>query len=82
MKGTPVNEFVTYVNRGGIKPAELFYGNGQGIVTTGESEVATFTGKSFGRVHPSGNIKVGHINFLSNNFNRQTGFSKQSCRSF
>jgi hypothetical protein len=76
MKGTPVNEFATYVNRG-IKPAELFYGNGQGTVTAGESEVATFTGESFGRVHPSGNlewraaifyqtISTGKLAFLNN----------------
>jgi hypothetical protein len=57
MRGTPVNEFATYVNRGGTKPADVFSGNGQGILTTGESEVATFTGESFGRVQPSGNIK-------------------------
>lgn len=48
MKGTPVNEFVTYVNRG-TKPAGVFSGNGQGILTAGESEVATFTGESFVR---------------------------------
>jgi hypothetical protein len=56
MRGTPINEFATYVNRG-TKPAEVFSGNGQGIVTAGESEVATFTGESFGRVQSSGNIK-------------------------
>ena len=65
----------------GTNPSGVFRGNAmtQGIVTAGESieEVATFTGKGFGRVDSSGNIKwraglfyqtksTGKLGFLNN----------------
>jgi len=80
MKGTPVNEFATYVNKG-TNPSGVFRGNAstRGIVTAGESkeEVATFTGEGFGWVDSSGNINwragffyqtksTGKLGFLNN----------------
>jgi len=56
MRGTPVTESATYVNRP-TSSSVLFYGKGQGIVMAGESEVVTFTGEGFGRIGPSGGIK-------------------------
>ena len=55
MRGTPVKESATYVNRA-TSTSGVFHGKGQGIVMAGESEVATFTGEGFGRLGPSGSI--------------------------
>jgi hypothetical protein len=55
IKGTPVKQAATYINRPTSSPG--FDGKGQGIVMAGESEVATFTGEGFGRVDPSVGIK-------------------------
>ncbi len=56
------------------KPAEVFYGYGHGIVTAGESEVATITGESFGRVHPSGNLKWRAAIFYQTTSTSKMGF--------
>ena len=56
MRGVPVNEFATYVNRG-TNTQGSFSGKGQGIVMAKESEVATFTGEGFGRVDSLGSMK-------------------------
>jgi hypothetical protein len=56
MRGIPVNQSATYVNKA-TSTSGVLYGKGQGIVMTGDTEVATFTGEGIGRVDPSGNIK-------------------------
>jgi hypothetical protein len=43
-------------------------------VTAGESEVATITGESFGRVHPSGNLKWRAAIFYQTTSTSKMGF--------
>jgi hypothetical protein len=62
MRGTPVNQFATYVNRG-FNPQGVSYGKVHGTVMAeeskiaGEPELAAFTGEYFGRIDSSGNMK-------------------------
>lgn len=46
----------TYVKKTTTTPS-VYYGKGQGIVITGESEVATFTAEGFGERGATGDIK-------------------------
>ena len=52
VKGTQVNESVTYAARSESKG--VLHGKGQGIIIAGESQVATFAGEGIGMITSSG----------------------------
>ena len=74
VKGTEVNESITYVARS--LSAGVLHGKGQGVIMAGESEMATFAGEGVGRITPSGirwrgaglyrTSSTGKLSFLNN----------------
>lgn len=52
VRGTQVNESLTYVAR--ATSTGVLHGEGQGVVMTGDSEMAAYTGKGVRRFTPSG----------------------------
>ena len=72
---TPVKVTVTFVSR--HISAGILHGEGKGVITTGESELATFRGEGVGKIGPSGGARChgsdyyrtsssGKLAFLSN----------------
>jgi len=51
-KGMQVDESLTYVAR--PSSPGVLHGEGQGMLMTGDSEMATYTGEGIGRITPSG----------------------------
>ena len=52
---TPVKVTVTFVSR--HISAGILHGEGKGVITTGESELATFRGEGVGKIGPSGGAR-------------------------
>ena len=52
VRGTQVNESLTYVAR--ATSAGVLHGEGQGVIMTGDSEMAAYTGEGMGRFSASG----------------------------
>lgn len=71
IKGTQVNESLTCVARPSSQG--ILHGRGQGLLMSGESEMATFTGEGIGRFSPSG-IKWRGAVFLKAGSTRKLAF--------
>ncbi len=74
LRGTQVNESITYVAR--PVSAGVLHGKGQGVMMAGESEMATFAGEGVGRITSSSirwrgagfyrTSSTGKLSFLNN----------------
>ena len=74
VRGTQVNESLTYVAR--PTSAGVLHGEGQGVIMTGDSEMAAYTGEGIGRFTASGiawrgaiyyrTSSTGKLSFLNN----------------
>jgi hypothetical protein len=73
IKGMQVTEMLTFVGRPTTSKGVL-HGKGMGIITAGESDVATFTGEAVGRLGPSGNISWRGSIFYSTSSNGKLSF--------
>ncbi len=75
IKGTQVTEILTFVGRPTITSKGVLHGKGMGIImTTGQSDVATFTGEAVGRLGSSGNISWRGSIFYSTSSNGKLSF--------
>ncbi len=59
VKGTQVNETLTYVAR--LTSSGVLHGEGHGVIMAGESDLAAYTGEGVGRLTSSGTIWHGAI---------------------
>ena len=59
VKGTQVNETLTYVAR--LTPSGVLHGEGHGVIMAGESDLAAYSGEGVGRLTSSGRIWHGAI---------------------
>jgi hypothetical protein len=59
VKGTQVNETLTYVAR--LTSSGVLHGDGRGVMMAGESDLASYTGEGLGRLTSSGTIWHGAI---------------------
>jgi hypothetical protein len=72
IKGVPVKQSATYVNR--PTSTGILYGKGQVVIMAEDSEVATFTGEGFARVGPSGGVKRRGAFFFQNSSTGKLAF--------
>jgi hypothetical protein len=59
IKGTQVNETLTYVAR--LTSSGVLHGEGHGVIMAGESDLASYAGEGVGRLTSSGTIWHGTI---------------------
>jgi hypothetical protein len=62
VRGTNVKEIDTFV--GSVISGGVLHGEGLGVITGGESEMATFRGEAFGRISSSGSAKWRGARFI------------------